>query len=96
LKVKPVGDRILVEKIAEDEQTAGGIFIPDTAKEKPQRGKVLAVGHGSYQNGIHIPCEIRVGEEILFAKYSGNDLKLDGREIVLMHSEDVLAHVVPD
>lgn len=90
-KFRPLGDRVLVKRIKEEERTKGGIVIPDTAKEKPQEGKVVAVGKGKYsEDGKLIPIEIRAGDKILFGKYSGSEVKLDGEEHVIMREEDIL------
>ncbi|MCX7767117.1 MAG: co-chaperone GroES [Candidatus Sumerlaeia bacterium] len=93
MAVKPLGDRVVVKRIEEEEQkSAGGIIIPDTAKEKPQRGKVIAVGPGRLSDdGKRMPMEVKVGDEILFGKYSGTDIKIDGEEYLIMHESDILA-----
>ena len=91
MKIRPLGDRILVKRIKEEGRTKGGIVIPDTAKEKPQEGKVVAVGKGKYRDdGRLIPLEVRSGDKILFGKYSGNEVKLDGDEHTIMREEDIL------
>ena len=88
---RPLGDRILIKRIKELERTKGGIIIPDTAKEKPQEGKVIAVGKGKYTDeGKLIPIEVRSGDKILFGKYSGSEVKLDGEEHVIMREDDIL------
>ena len=90
-KFRPLGDRVLVKRINEEERTKGGIVIPDTAKEKPQEGKVIAVGKGKYTDeGKLIPLEVRSGDKILFGKYSGSEVKLDGEEHMIMREEDIL------
>jgi chaperonin GroES len=90
-KFRPLGDRVLVKRIKEEERTKGGIVIPDTAKEKPQEGKVVAVGKGKYgDDGKLIPIEVKAGDKILFGKYSGNEVKLDGEEHTIMREEDIL------
>ena len=90
-KFRPLGDRVLVKRIKEEERTKGGIVIPDTAKEKPQEGKVVAVGKGKYgDDGKLIPVEVRSGDKILFGKYSGSEVKLDGEEHTIMREEDIL------
>jgi chaperonin GroES len=92
MKVRPLYDRILVKRIDEETKTAGGLFIPDTAKEKPQQGVVVAVGQGKIQeDGSLRKLEIKSGDKILFAKYSGNDIKIDGTEHLIMREDDVLA-----
>lgn len=91
VKVRPLHDRILVRRLTEDEKTAGGIIIPDSAKEKPQRGEVVATGKGRLtEDGKTIPLEIKSGDTVLFGKYSGTELKLDGTEYLMMREEDVL------
>ncbi len=91
LNVRPLHDRILVRRMAEEEKTAGGIFIPDTAKEKPQRGEVVATGKGRItEDGKTLPLEVKVGDKILFGKYSGTELKLDGKEYLMINENDVL------
>lgn len=91
VKVRPLHDRILVRRMNEDEKTAGGIIIPDSAKEKPQKGEVIATGNGRItQEGKTIPLEIKSGDTILFGKYSGTELKLEGTEYLMMREEDVL------
>ena len=87
---RPLGDRILIKRIKEEEKTKGGIIIPDTAKEKPQEGKVIAVGKGKYEEGKLIPVEVKVGDRILFGKYSGSEIKLEGEELIIMREDDVL------
>lgn len=91
VKVRPLHDRILVRRKTEDEKTAGGIFIPDSAKEKPQKGEVVATGNGKVlEGGKVLPLEVKTGDEILFAKYAGTELKLDGEEFLMMREEEVL------
>lgn len=91
LNVKPLNDRILVKRLDEEEKTAGGIFIPDSAKEKPQKGEIVAAGTGrTTDDGKKIPLEVKVGDQILFGKYAGTELKLDGAEYLMMREEDVL------
>ncbi len=91
LNVRPLHDRILVRRMAEEEKTAGGIIIPDTAKEKPQRGEVVATGKGRItEDGKTLPLEVKVGDRVLFGKYSGTELKLDGKEYLMINENDVL------
>jgi len=91
VKVRPLHDRILVRRMPEEEKTAGGIIIPDTAKEKPQRGEIVATGKGRVtEEGKILPLEVKVGDRVLFGKYSGTELKLDGSEFLMMREEDVL------
>jgi len=92
MKARPLHDRILVKRIEEGEQKIGGIIIPDTAKEKPQQGKVVAVGSGKIKDdGTRIALDVQEGNTILFGKYSGQEIKLDGEEFLIMREEEVLA-----
>ena len=92
MNVRPLHDRIIVSRIEEGEQKVGGIIIPDTAKEKPQQGKVTAVGNGkSKDDGKRVPLDVKAGDTILFGKYSGQEIKLEGVEYLIMKEEDVLA-----
>jgi chaperonin GroES len=92
MHVKPLHDRIIVRRLEEEEKTKGGIIIPDTAKEKPIEGKVIAVGTGKMKkDGTKLPLEVKKGDRILFAKYSGTEVKVDGEEHLIMKEEDVLA-----
>ena len=92
MKLRPLQDRILVKRVEEEEKTKGGIIIPDTAKEKPAEGKVVAVGNGKLaDDGKRIPLEIKKGDRILFGKYSGTEVKIDGEEHLVMREDDVLA-----
>ncbi len=92
MKIRPLHDRILVKRMEEQEVRKGGIIIPDTAKEKPQEGKVIAVGNGKVnEDGKRIPLDVKAGDKILFGKYSGNEVKIDEEEYVIMKEEDVLA-----
>ncbi|MCB0384987.1 MAG: co-chaperone GroES [Bdellovibrionales bacterium] len=91
LNVRPLHDRILVRRLDESETTAGGIIIPDTAKEKPQRGEIVATGSGRVtEDGKVLPLEVKAGDKVLFSKYAGTELKLDGVEFLMMREEDVL------
>ena len=91
MKIRPLYDRIVVQRIEEKEAVRGSIIIPDSAKEKPQEGKVLAVGKGKMlEDGKVLPLDVRVGQRILFGKYSGNDIKLAGEEYLLMREDEVL------
>ena len=90
--VRPLHDRLLVRRIEEEETAKGGIIIPDTAKEKPQRGEVLAVGNGKIlDNGTKIALDVQVGNTILFGKYTGTDIKIDGEEVLILREDEVLA-----
>jgi chaperonin GroES len=91
MKVRPLHDRIIVQRIDEGEQKIGGIIIPDTAKEKPQQGKVIAVGLGKKEKNERVPLDVKEGETILFGKYSGQDIKIDGEEYLIMREDEVLA-----
>jgi chaperonin GroES len=92
MKVRPLYDRILITRLQEADKTAGGLFIPDTAKEKPQEGLVVAVGSGKIQeDGSLRKLEVKAGDKILFSKYSGNDIKIDGTEHLILREDDVLA-----
>ena len=92
MKVRPLYDRLLVRRIEEKETAKGGIVIPDTAKEKPQQGEVLAVGNGKIlDNGTKIALDVKVGDKILFGKYTGTDIKIDGEEVLILREDEVLA-----
>jgi len=95
MKIRPLQDRVLVRRIEEEvEKTKGGIIIPDTAKEKPQQGKIIAVGKGKVNDdGKVTPLDVKVGDRILFGKYSGSEIKLDGEEHLIMREEDILGVV---
>jgi chaperonin GroES len=92
MKIKPMNDRVIVTRVEEEQKTAGGIIIPDTAKEKPQEGKVVAVGPGKRdESGSRIPLEVKAGDRILFGKYAGTEIKIDGEEQIFMREDDILA-----
>lgn len=92
MKLKPLNDRVLVKRLESEEKTAGGLFIPDTAKEKPSKGQVVAVGPGKVgDNGERTPLAVKAGEEVLFNKYAGTEVKLDGVDHLVMREEDILA-----
>jgi len=92
MKVRPLHDRLLVKREDESEEKIGGIIIPDTAKEKPQRGKVVAVGNGKVtEEGKRVPLDVKSGDRILFGKYYGNEVKIDGDDYLILREEDVLA-----
>jgi chaperonin GroES len=94
MKIKPLNDRVLVLRIEQEAKTSGGIIIPDTAKEKPQEGKVVGVGPGKVdENGKRIPLEVKEKDRILFGKYSGTEIKIDGVEHLIMREDDILAIV---
>jgi len=94
MKLKPLGDRLIVKPIEEEETTASGIVLPDTAKEKPQKGKVVAVGDGAInEDGSRRPLDVSEGDEVLYSKYGGNDIVVDGEDLLVMRESDVLAKV---
>jgi chaperonin GroES len=95
MKLKPLGDRLIVRAIEEEETTASGIVLPDTAKEKPQKGKVLAVGDGKVNEdtGKRTPLDVAEGDEVLYSKYGGTEIKVDGEELLVLRESDVLAKV---
>jgi chaperonin GroES len=94
-KLVPLADRIVITPLKQDEVTASGLVIPDTAKEKPQQGEVVAVGPGRLDdNGKRIPIDVNVGDRILYAKYTGTDIKLDGDEFIVLNDKDILAKLV--
>ncbi len=94
IKVRPLHDRIIVQRLEDEEQQVGGIIIPDTAKEKPQQGKVVAVGKGKVKDdGGIVPMDVKDGDTILFGKYSGQEIKLDGEEYLIMREDEVLGVV---
>lgn len=91
MKLRPLNDRILVKRVEEETKTKGGIIIPDTAKEKPAEGKIVAVGVGALNNdGIRVPLEVKVGDRILFGKYGGQEVKIEGEEYLIMSEQEVL------
>ena len=92
MKLRPLHDRVVVKRLEEEEKTLGGIIIPDTAKEKPQQGKVIAVGKGRIlEDGKIVPLVVKEGDRVLFGKYAGTDIKLDGEEHLIMREDDILA-----
>jgi chaperonin GroES len=94
MKLKPLGDRLIVKAVEEEETTASGIVLPDTAKEKPQRGKVLAVGEGKVSDdGKRIPIDVSDGDEVLYSKYGGTEIQIDGEDLLVLRESDVLAKV---
>ena len=94
MNIRPLHDRIIVERLEEETTTAAGIIIPDSAKEKPQQGKVVAVGKGKVtEDGKVLPLDVKVGNKVLFGKYAGTDIKLDGKEYLMMRGDDVLGVV---
>ncbi len=92
VNLRPLGDRLVVEHVEQAEKSAGGVFLPDTAKEKPQEGKVLAVGTGrTLDSGTKLPMDVKVGDRIIYSKYSGSEIKLEGTEYLIISEKDVLA-----
>jgi len=91
-KVRPLHDRVIVKRLEEQEKTKGGIIIPDTAKEKPIEGKIIAVGSGKVmENGKRIPLQVKQGDKVLFGKYAGTDIKIEGEEHLIMREDDIIA-----
>jgi chaperonin GroES len=91
MKIRPLHDRVIVRRIEEDQKTKGGIIIPDTAKEKPQMGEVMAAGMGKKnEEGKLIPLDVKKGDKVLFSKYAGNEIKVEGEELLIMKEEDIL------
>jgi chaperonin GroES len=94
MKLKPLGDRLIVQVVEEEETTASGIVLPDTAKEKPQRGKVVAVGDGKLDDeGDRIPVDVAEGDEVLYSKYGGTEIEVEGEDLLVLRESDVLAKV---
>ena len=94
MNLKPLGDRLIVRAVEEEEKTASGLVLPDTAKEKPQKGKVLAVGEGKIDDsGKRIPLDVAEGDEVLYSKYGGTEIKVDGEDLLVLRESDVLAKV---
>jgi len=94
MKLKPLGGRVIVEPIEQEEMTAGGIILPETAKEKPQEGKILAAGPGDRdEEGKRIAMDVKVGDRVLYAKYSGTEVKIDGKKMLILRESDILAIV---
>ena len=94
MKLKPLGDRLIVRAVEEEETTSSGIVLPDTAKEKPQRGKVLAVGDGKFgDDNERVPLDVSEGDEVLYSKYGGTEITVDGEELLVLRESDVLAKV---
>lgn len=93
MNLKPLGDRVIVEGIEAEEVTASGIVLPDTAKEKPQRGRVLAVGDGRWEDGVRVPLGVAVGDEVIYSKYGGTEVKVGDGEVLILSEHDILAKV---
>jgi chaperonin GroES len=95
LKLKPLGNRVVIEPVEQEEITAGGIVLPETAKEKPQKGKVLSAGPGERdENGKYIPMDVKENDTVLFAKYAGTEIKVDGKKLLILRESDLLAIVI--
>jgi chaperonin GroES len=93
LNLKPLGDRVIIESLEAETVTASGIVLPDTAKEKPQRGRVLAVGDGRWDEGTRVPLDVSVGDEVIYSKYGGTEVKVDGDDVLILSEHDILAVV---
>jgi len=89
--IKPLGDRVLIEVLEEELPKQGSLYIPETAKEKPQEGKVVAVGNGRYEDGKLVPLDVKVGDNVLYGKYAGSEIKHDGKEYLIVRESDILA-----
>ena len=90
-KVSPLADRVVVKALEETEQMRGGLYIPDTAKEKPQQGEIVAVGPGRFDEGKRVPMELKVGDKVLYGKYSGTEVTIEGEQVLILRETDVLA-----
>ena len=93
VKVSPLADRVVIKPMEEAEQMRGGLYIPDTAEEKPQQGEIVAVGPGRHEDGKRIPMEVKVGDKVLYGKYSGTEVTVDGQQVLILRESDVLAVV---
>ena len=93
MRIKPLGDRVLIKKLEAEETTKSGIVLPGTAKEKPQEAEIIAVGPGGFVDGKEIKMEVKVGDKVLFSKYSGNEIKVNGEEYIILKQDDILAVV---
>ena len=93
MNLKPLGDRVLVKAVEQEEVTASGLVLPDTAKEKPQRGKVLAVGEGRYVDGARVPLDLVEGDEVIYSKYGGTEVKVEGEDLLILSEHDIRAKV---
>ncbi|HON77260.1 MAG TPA: co-chaperone GroES [Spirochaetota bacterium] len=91
MAIKPLGDRVLIEVLEEELPKQGSLYIPETAKEKPQEGKVVAVGNGRYEDGKLVPLDVKVGDNVLYGKYAGSEIKHDGKEYLIVRESDILA-----
>jgi len=93
MKLQPLGDRLVVKAIEAEQTTASGLVLPDTAQEKPSRGTVVAVGEGRYEDGQRIPLDVAVGDEVIYSKYGGTEVKVDGDDVLILSEHDILAKV---
>ena len=93
MSLKPLGDRVLVRAVEEETMTASGLHLPDTAKEKPQRGEVVAVGDGRFVDGQRVPLDVAAGDEVIYSKYGGTEVKVDGEDLLILSEHDILAKV---
>lgn len=93
VKVAPLADRVVIKPMEEAEQMRGGLYIPDTAKEKPQQGEIVAVGPGKFEEGKRVPMEVKVGDKVLYGKYSGTEVTVDGDQVLILRESDILAVV---
>lgn len=93
MNLKPLGDRVIVKAVEQEEVTASGIVLPDTAKEKPQRGKVLAAGEGRYVDGARVALDVVAGDEVIYSKYGGTEIRVDGEDLLILSEHDILAKV---
>ncbi len=96
MKLKPLGDRVIVKAVEQEEVTSSGIVLPDTAKEKPQRGIVLAVGEGRWVDGERVALEVSDGDQVIYSKYGGTEVKLEGEDVLILSEHDILARVAPE
>jgi len=97
MKIKPLGDRVLIERLEAEERSEGGIIIPDTAKEKPVEGRVIAVGEGRHtEDGKLVPMNVKEGDRVIYSKYAGTEVKIEGKEYLIMREDDILGIVVED
>ncbi len=94
MRLKPLGDRIVIRQIEAEDVTASGIVLPDTAQEKPLRGEVLAVGEGRYEDGVRVPLDLVAGDEVIYSKYGGTEVEIDGEDLMILRESDVLAKAV--
>ena len=91
IKVNPLADRVVIKALEETEQMRGGLYIPDTAKEKPQQGEIIAVGPGKFEDGKRVPMEVKVGDKVLYGKYSGTEVTIDNQQYLILRESDILA-----